>query len=186
MTGSMRGALMGAALLSGLAAPAVAQDAAPAAADGQNWTVQCGEAGAAEEGQAAERVCVMLQNLAVTQGETTQRLLTVLIQPDGAGGRQMVLALPHGLLLPAGAQYAIDGGAATTVTIRTSDGAGAYAPAPFTDELAQAMSAGAQMTVTFQAANGQAVNVPVTLSGFAQAYGNLVQGVATAAPAAAE
>lgn len=163
---SVRIALLG-LLVHGLAAAAArAQDGA--AADGESWSVTCDTAGETAR-------CTMLQNL-VTQNEPQQRLLTVFVQTDPAGTRTLLLALPHGLFLPSGAQIQIDGGEATRLVIQTSDANGAYAGAEMTAELLAALRQGRTLTVTFQSAQRQTIAVPVTLSGFSAAYERLARG----------
>jgi len=154
-------------------APAPA-DAPPAAADpaaprpDENWAVNC-----AGEGQAKR--CTILQNLVAQQGDVQQRLLTVLVQPDGNGGETLLLALPHGLFLPAGAQIQIDGGEPQKLVIQTSDQNGSYAGIALTPELLAALRKGNELKVSFLSALQQAAAVPVTLIGFSAAYDRMRQ-----------
>lgn len=145
------------------AAVAPAQDAAPAAAPAapQNaWVINC------STGAGSTALdCQMLQLL--TDSKTGQRVLTVTIRKDAAnGGMAMLIALPHGLFLPAGATYQIDAGKAVPVEIQTSDQNGSYAAAPMDAALIGALKAGTTLTIGMQSANRQPVVIPVSLAGF--------------------
>jgi invasion protein IalB len=135
-------------------------------------------------GEAEARQCAALQEIGVETDGQLQRLLTVMVQSDGADGESLILALPHGLLFPAGVQVSVDGGAATPVTVQTSDVSGAYGGATLTPELAASMRAGTQMQVSFASVDQERMAVPVTLTGFSAAYDMRQQGVATPADVA--
>ena len=131
------------------------------------WVVNCssGQSGTALQ-------CQMSQNL--TEAQTGQRVLTVTIRPQPGESRMaMLLALPHGLYLPAGATYQIDSGQKATAVIQTSDQNGAYAAVPLVDELVQAMKAGTTLNVTIESVTRNPVTIPVTLSGFTAAFTKL-------------
>jgi invasion protein IalB len=162
--------LAGLALLClGAAAPAAAQtQQAPAAgitaANGETWSHVC------PEGQG---FCQIVQNIVTT--EQAQRLLTIVVRPQAAGETDyvMIAALPHGIFLPAGVQFQVDEGEAQTVAIQTADANGSYAGVPATADLIAAMKAGQTLKVTFAAQNRQGVTVPVTLTGFTNAFNKL-------------
>lgn len=201
-TGSFGRALLGAACLVALAAPAGAQDegtppptisgvpgvgdtpaaaapapAAPAATDApavvetpMSWPVMCNTPG-------DPATCVAIQALGIA--DTDQRLLTVMLQSDGAEGENIILQLPHGLLFPAGVQLSVDGGAPVQASLTTSDVSGAYAGATLTEDLSAAMRAGQDLTVTFTSVEGEQIDIPVPLQGFAAAQDARRQGTAT-------
>ena len=136
-------------------------------AGGGNWAYQCGQG---QEGQPAP--CRVVQNIVLQQ--TNQRLLTIVIEPrDGAPNHALVLALPHGVFLPAGAQIRIDEGEPLSLVIQTSDANGAYAGAAISDDLLTALKGGTQMVVAFKTAQREDLAVPVTLIGFTAAYTQL-------------
>lgn len=148
-------------------AVARAQDAAPAAAPGsaaaapQNaWVINC------STGAGSTTLdCQMSQLL--TDAKTGQRVLTVTIRKDAVqGGMAMLIALPHGLFLPAGASYQIDAGSAVQVAIQTSDQNGSYAAAPMDATTIGALKAGTTLNIGMQSANRQPVVIPVSLAGF--------------------
>lgn len=149
-----------------------AQDA-PAAPDAagaapQNaWVVNCstGATGTALE-------CQMSQNL--SESKTGQRVLTVTIRKDAAqGGMAMLIALPHGLFLPAGATYQIDDGKTVPVAIQTSDQNGSYAAAPVDAALISALKAGTTLNIGMESVSRKPVVIPVSLSGFTAAIDKL-------------
>ncbi|MBB4002542.1 MAG: invasion associated locus B family protein [Aurantimonas endophytica] len=151
-------------------APATA-DAAP----GPNWRVNC-------DGEGEARRCTVLQNLVADQGQGQQRLLTVMIQPGADAQPALLLALPHGLFLPAGVQLQIDGGEAEKLVIQTADQNGSYAGAALETDLIDRLKRGSALAVTFQSAQQQPVTVPVTLAGFSQAFEDYTAGRATETP----
>lgn len=163
-------ALVAAPLLLALAGPAAAQTeppAKPAAEAAPNWVVQCSEA---KEGKPKQ--CRTLQNIVMQK--TGQRLLTVVVEPrDKAPNHALVLALPHGVFLPAGASIQVDDGKPAPMVIQTSDANGAYAGMAITDELLASMKKGETLKIAFKTAQRQDLAVPVTLIGFTAAYSQL-------------
>jgi invasion protein IalB len=154
-----------------LASAASADDAKPAApkpADANPWVVNC-----ASGGQSTDLQCQVSQNL--TESKTGQRVLTVTVrkQAGDKAGLAMLLALPHGLFLPAGATYQIDTGAKATVAIQTSDQNGAYAAVPLTPELLTAMKSGTKLNIGMESVTRKPVTIPVTLAGFTAAIDKL-------------
>ncbi|NRG16245.1 invasion associated locus B family protein [Rhizobiales bacterium] len=153
-------------LAQGVANSAGAEGQVPGAA-GANWVVNCSEAS-----QGTGSRCRMAQNIVVQ--ESGQRLLTVLIeQRPNSEQLALVLALPHGLFLPAGASLQVDEGDNIALPIQTSDAGGAYAGTAVSQDLIAAMKKGGTLKVSFQTAQRQPVTVPVTLIGFSAAYQKL-------------
>lgn len=143
-----------------------AQEAASEPAE-PNWAVTC-------SGEAPARRCSLLHNLVANQeGGGEKRLLTVLIQPDETGTETLVLALPHGLFLPAGVSIGVDAAPAQALVIQTSDENGAYAETPISPEFLASLKTGSELRVTFQSAQKQEIAVPVSLTGFAPGYAKL-------------
>ena len=167
---SLRAGLVGLSV-SLLATAAWADDAKPATpkpADANPWVVNC-----ASGGQSTDLQCQVSQNL--TESKTGQRVLTVTVrkQTGENAGLAMLLALPHGLFLPAGETYQIDSGAKATVAIQTSDQNGAYAAVPLTPELLTAMKAGTNLNIGMESVTRKPVTIPVTLTGFTAAIDKL-------------
>ena len=151
---------------------AMAQGAAIAPGAEPNWRVNC-------DGEGEARRCTLLQNLVSSQGDARQRLLTVLVQPGEDGEPALLLALPHGLFLPAGAQIQVDDGQARKLVIQTADQNGSYAGLPIDDELLASLRLGSTLEVTVESAQRQAITVPVTLIGFSRAYEDYLTRTAT-------
>jgi len=136
-------------------------------AGARNWVMQCGEA----QGDTPRR-CRVVQNIVLQ--ETNQRLLTVVVEPrEGAENHALVLALPHGVFLPAGASIAVDDGEPAALVIQTSDANGAYAGTAISDDLLASLKKGSRMTVAFKTAQRKDLAVPVSLIGFTAAYDQL-------------
>jgi invasion protein IalB len=163
-------ALLGAAALL-LTLPASAQEDAekPAQPPAVNsWTISCGSTTDVNKLE-----CQMSQVL--TETKTGQRVLTVTIRKQGAdGGRGMMLMLPHGIYLPAGATYQVDQGEKTPAAIQTADQNGSYAAVPLTDPLVETLKRGTTLNIGMETANRAPITLPVSLTGFAATYDKLV------------
>lgn len=150
------------------AKPAEAKPAdAQPAERGNPWVVNCstGTTGTTLE-------CQVSQNL--TEAKTGQRVLTVTVRrQNDSAALAMILALPHGLYLPAGASYQIDAGQKATVAIQTSDQNGAYAALPLSTELLAAMKTGTNLNIGMETATRKPITIPVTLAGFTAAIDKL-------------
>ena len=103
--------------------------------------------------------------------KTGQRLLAVVIQPQIIEPKiAILLSLPHGLYLPAGAAFKIDDSKETQMVIETCDVEGCYASGGLSEEQVAAMKKGKKLRVAFMASNKKPINIPVDLSGFTAAY----------------
>ena len=151
-----------------VAAPADKATSADKAAPADPWMVNCTSAGTASDLR-----CQASQNL--TEKKTGQRVLTVTVRKEGGekDGYAMLFALPHGLFLPAGVSYRIDGGPEAKAAIQTSDRNGTYAVVAVSDALLTAMKAGTKMDVGMQSVSRKTVVIPVSLSGFTAAVDKL-------------
>jgi invasion protein IalB len=150
-------------------APA-ATPAAAASGDQRAWVVNC----AAPPNGGPSR-CTMLQNLAIKSGEQQNRLLTVLIQQQaGSADYVLLLSLPHGLFLPAGAQIQVDEGKPEKIVIQTSDATGSYAGTKLTPELLASLRGGQSLKVSILSADQKGITIPVTLAGFGPTYDELM------------
>lgn len=162
------------AILSTCARAADNKQARPVAASPQQaasadpWTVNCSTAATATDLQ-----CQATQNL--TEKKTGQRVLTVTIRKESGGkpGYAMLLALPHGLFLPAGVTYQVDNGPKSTAVIQTSDRNGTYAVVPVSPDVLTAMKAGTKLDVGMESVTRKKVIIPVSLAGFTAAIGKL-------------
>ena len=147
--------------------PAAPQAEAPAAQKPANaWSVNC------TSGANAAMECQMSQNL--TESKTGQRVLTVTIRKQAKDGSlAMLLALPHGLFIPAGATYQIDASEKKTVAIQTSDQNGAYAAVPLSSDLVKMLKTGTNLNIGMESVTRNAVTIPVSLNGFTAAIDKL-------------
>ena len=156
----------------GFAGQAAAQTApAPAAAaqaTGPAWQLVCAPATAASAapspGPAASQPCSLVQNLLA--GEQKQRLLTVILQRTPQAGHNMTVALPHGVLFPAGVSLQVDEAPEKPLVVQTSDQNGAYTGVAVDAPLLTALRGGKTLKIGFTAGNGQRIIVPVTLRDF--------------------
>jgi invasion protein IalB len=105
-----------------------------------------------------------VQNLLA--GEQKQRLLTVILQRTPQAGHNMTIALPHGVLFPAGVSVQVDEAAAKPLAVQTSDQNGAYTGTAVDAALLTALRGGKTLKIGFTAGNGQRIVVPVTLKDF--------------------
>ncbi|CDX25324.1 conserved exported hypothetical protein [Mesorhizobium plurifarium] len=131
------------------------------------WAVNCSSGSTGTDLQ-----CQVSQNL--TEAKTGQRVLTVTVRhQQNPAGFAMLLALPHGLFLPSGASYQIDGGKKANVAIQTSDQNGAYAAVPLSAELVKAMRSGTTLNIGMESVTRKPVTIPVSLKGFGAAIDKL-------------
>lgn len=153
-------------LVASIAGSSLAEEARPVPEKPANaWAVNCASGSTGTDLQ-----CQVSQNL--TEAKTGKRVLTVTVRPQ-EGGLAMLIALPHGLFLPAGASYQIDTGRKATVAIQTSDQNGAYAAVPLAPDLLAAMKAGTNLNIGMESVTRNAVTIPVSLAGFTAAIDKL-------------
>ena len=156
--------------LSVFAAPVAAQEAAapapaPAAqAPTNNWASRC-VAGARQ----GPLECSIEQRLVMQN--TGQLVAAVTIRvPTDSNAPMMMIQTPLGLFIPAGVRIDVDGASPQTLELQTCDNSGCYAGNPVTNEMLNAMAAGAKLNLTFQNLNKQDVTVSATLVGFTAAF----------------
>lgn len=153
-------AFAAAMMMTGMPATGKAATSGDKASAAANWLYQCDGTGGK---------CRLLQNIVMQ--DSGQRLLTVVIEPRmDAPNHALVLALPHGVFLPAGVTIAIDDGEPVRLTIQTSDANGAYAGTTISDAFLAELKNGIRMVISFATAQKQQLAVPVTLMGFTAAY----------------
>jgi len=134
------------------------------------WAIQCGE-----DETSGKKFCRMQQSLRYKK--TGQRLLAVIIQPQTIEPKLAILiSLPHGLYLPAGTAYKIDGGEENRMVIETCDAEGCYASSGISDKMVEIMKKGEKMLIGFQASNKKPITIPITLKGFTAAFDKITKG----------
>jgi invasion protein IalB len=162
----------------GLAQPAPAPAARPAAAPaagakpaapakpgkptGPAWMSGC-----QAESRGGQLNCAMEQSLGLQNG---QRIAAMSVQVPG-GTRQpvLILQLPLGMSLTAGATLQIDANPALKVPIQACDQGGCIASMALPAATLAQMQAAKAMTLTVQSGN-KPIKVPFTMTGFAQTY----------------
>jgi invasion protein IalB len=148
-------------------APAASQEAKTPESAGPGWAVNC-RSRAGEKGLS----CRMSQT--VVAKNTRQRLTEVafLVGPE-AKTTEVLLQLPLGLYLPAGASYQVDGSAPQRLSIRACTRSGCYARAPVSPEILQALRNGKVLKIDFKDRAERPVTVPLSLEGFEAAYAKI-------------
>jgi invasion protein IalB len=141
------------------AAPAAKPAAAPA---GPAWMSGC--QAPARTGQLN---CAMEQRLGLQNG---QQIAAMVIQVPGSTRQPaMILQLPLGMDLSAGATLQIDANPAVKVPIRSCDQNGCMASMALPAATLAQMQTAKAMTLTVNGGN-KPVKVPFTMTGFAQTY----------------
>jgi len=140
-----------------------ANPAAPAAM----WATSC--SGVARQGALD---CAMEQS--VVQTETNQLVLLFSVRvPADTRSAVMMIQLPLGLYVPAGLSLRVDDAAAVEFPIQTCDGTGCFVGSPVTPDLLAQLQSGQTLTLTFQNLAQAAIELPITLEGFAAAYDSI-------------
>ena len=126
------------------------------------WLVQCDGSGAALECRTSQTI--LLQ-------QTGQLLISAVVRkPPKGEGPALMLHLPHGLFLPAGATLQVDTAKPVQIAIQTCDQKGCYAGVPLAKELLAGMQKAEKLIVTFQDLQKQTITVPMPLAGFTDAF----------------
>jgi invasion protein IalB len=128
------------------------------------WAARC-----TGEGRAGPLDCVMEQRVVITN--TSQLLAGITIrQPPGGAAPVMMIQVPYGLYLPAGLKLVADGRPFDTLPLQTCNDQGCFAGSTVSAELLAALKAGTTLEVTMQDQSQRDVTVPVSLSGFSDAF----------------
>lgn len=127
-----------------------------------DWTVRCQ---VIPQDAASKLVCVMGQRQTNEQG---QQVLSIefLPSPDGLEG---AIVLPFGLAVTQPVALTIDEGEAIAAAFSTCVPNGCVVPMAAGSGALVAMRAGTQLTVAARSVNGQTLELPVSLAGFAAA-----------------
>jgi invasion protein IalB len=146
------------------AATPPAAEAAPAAAPPPGWAARCTSAS-----REAPLECAIEQTAVMSK--TGQLVVLVNIRvPSDTHAPVLLLQLPLGLNLPAGAKVQVDDRKVTDLQIQTCESRGCYASTPVAADLLAALKSGKQMKVAFQTMNKETVTIPMPLGDFAAAY----------------
>ena len=135
-----------------------------------SWGVNC-------QAQATDKkmVCSLSQSTVVAKSR--QRFVTITIRKwsgkEAPTPHLMVLQLPHGLALAAGATVQVDDKKANKLAMFTSDAQGVYARMGVTADLLKSMRKGKGMKINFVASTGRKFILPVSLKGFSAGFDKL-------------
>lgn len=142
----------------------------------QAWFVRCGseedQVAAEEAGEPKRGRCEMFQRLSVQ--ETGQRVAELAIgYPQDADNARGVFILPLGILLPPGVTVKIDDNPPLKFDVRYCDGNGCHAHVTFNERILDMMRGGNVAMITLQSADGQSMQIPMSLNGFSKALGEI-------------
>jgi invasion protein IalB len=146
-------------------APAVppTAEAAPAAAP-PGWAARCSSAS-----RDAPLECAIEQTAILSK--TGQLVVLVNIRvPSDTHAPILLVQLPLGLNLPAGAKLQVDDGKVTDLQIQTCETRGCYATIAVAPDVLAALKSGKQMKLSFQTMNKETIAIPMPLVDFAAAY----------------
>lgn len=135
-----------------------------------SWIVNCNPT---KDG--ALMLCQMSQTF--NEAKSKKRIMAISIRPqptDKAKRPLMVLALPHGLHFPSGANFKVDDQPAVPVVLQTSDPNGVYSATPLGPKTIAAMKKGNVVTITMFAAANKPLAIPVSLVGFTAAFNKIL------------
>jgi len=134
------------------------------------WAVNC-----QPQAKDQKMVCMLSQSTMVAKSR--QRFVTISIRSwegkDAPTAHLMVLQLPHGLALAAGAAFQVDDKKAHKLAMYTSDAQGVYARIGLTKALLSSLRKGNGMKVNFAASTGRKFVLPVSLKGFSAGFDKL-------------
>jgi invasion protein IalB len=146
-----------------------AQPAEVNAQSGPAWAHKCEQAK-----ESGKQLCRISQNLVIKKDGKQQRLLTIAIRPKAdSSGYAMLFALPHGLHLPSGVEFAVDENKPKKLVIQTSDARGAYTGTNLDAKLLNSMKRGNKLTVKLVTNARKKIGLAVDLTGFSAAYTKL-------------
>lgn len=134
---------------------------APKAAPG--WAVNC------KSGSKDKALDCRLSQTVVTRNRQTLANVTFHFPPSPQKP-EIIVQLPLGVLLPAGATVQVDENSAQQLTFRACNRNGCYAQAPLSPEVLAQLRKGKQVNVAFKSLAEKEVKVPLQLDGFGDAY----------------
>ena len=128
-----------------------------------NWALLCGQ-----NEQTGQGRCGLLMRVI---NQEAQRVLMRLNLTRGPQGNAIIVVdTPPGVVIPAGVSITPENGTAATGPVQVCRPNGCTGIVLLTDELATALSGVANATISYVAANGQAVNLSLPINGFAEGY----------------
>src|SRR3984957_15026031 len=113
--------------------------------------------------------CVIEQTAVLSK--TGQLIVLVNIRvPSDTHTPVILIQLPLGLNLPAGAKLQVDDGKNIDLQIQTCEARGCYTSAPIAPEQLAAMKSGKELKISFQNLGKEVITIPMPLADFAAAY----------------
>jgi invasion protein IalB len=113
--------------------------------------------------------CAIEQSAVLTK--TGQLVVLVNIRVPGDSRAPIVLVqLPLGLNLQAGAKLQVDDGKSVDLPVQTCENRGCYASIPVSAEMLAALRSGKQLKILFQDLAKETITIPVPLTDFSAAY----------------
>jgi len=149
------------------ATPKPTQDAKALEPAGPGWAVNC-RSPAGEKGLS----CRMSQTVLAKNSGRTLTDVAFLLTPEKKA-TEVLLQLPLGLYLPAGASYQVDENAPQRLRIRNCNRNGCYARASVSPEIMGALRKGKQLKIAFKDQAENPVTVPLSLDGLEAAYAKI-------------
>ncbi len=141
---------------------------APAAPPERNWLVSCSNASAD-----GEMLCRMTQRGVVA--ESGRQAFAITLARRGADGEiALLIAAPHGVLLPKGVALSVDGAAQGRLAFRACDARACLATGVVSPELLAAFRAGTDLELGLTALDGRVFTLKGTLIGFSKAFDSFV------------
>ncbi len=146
------------------AAPPQGDNAAANTQTQPGWAARCTSAS-----RDAPLECAIEQTAVLSK--TGQLIVLVNIRmPSDTHAPIMLVQLPLGLNLPAGAKLQVDDGKPTDLQIQTCENRGCYASTPVAADLLTALKSGKQLKLSFQNLAKETITIPMPLADFAAAY----------------
>ena len=128
------------------------------------WVARC-----SSPSRDAPLECAMEQSAVLTK--TGQLVTLVNIRVPGDTRAPVVLVqLPLGLNLQAGAKLQVDDGKGIDLPVQTCENRGCYASVPISADMLNAMRAGKQLKVLFQDLAKETIAIPLSLADFTATY----------------
>jgi invasion protein IalB len=149
-------------------APSTAQGATTPA-PGPGWAVNC-----KSEAREKELECRMSQTVVLKQSGQVLTNVTFRL-PSDTKKLEIVVQLPLGIYLPAGASFQIDENATQRLTLRACDRNGCFAEGEISADVLATLKKGKQLKVSFQTLAEKPVTVPLSLDGFDQSYDKIAK-----------
>jgi invasion protein IalB len=128
------------------------------------WAARCTSAS-----REAPLECVIEQTAVLSK--TGQLIVLVNVRvPSDTHTPVILIQLPLGLNLPAGAKLQVDDGKSIDLQIQTCEARGCFTSAPIAPEQLAAMKSGKELKVSFQNLGKEIISIPMPLADFAAAY----------------